>query len=294
MVLLGRTRRGFTEAMRFLLLAIAFAFVAAEASAVYYGQTRAEVLQELGKPTSELKRGEREILIYKAGRLELEDGKVAVVQGLPVTDGPVAAPAVQPAPSVPEPATAQAEPKSAPAPTPAPKAAEKTKPGTEQELIEADATARTKMEKEIEALENPPPARGSLPAGPPRWLTFLVELLIKAFMTLAALWLTTKYWSVEISWFGLGMAALADTVTRAIVGAVALWALGMGTTMYADEATAGIILVVVLRKVSYNQSLGQAVTIALTTKTFSIVVGSFLTVFLMHTLFGGSGGLMPF
>lgn len=287
--------------MRFFLLAVAWALTAVQATAVYYGQTRAEVLQELGKPSSDLRRGAREVLIYKAGRIELVDGKVAVVQGIAVSEGPGAAPVTtpEPAPSA-EPAAVDAEKEAEPEPAkseakPAPPEAEKAKPkSAEQELLEADAKARAQMEKAIADLENPPRPEDEY-TPPPRWITFVVELIIKALMTLAALWLTTKYWSVEISWIGLAIAAAADTVTRAAVGAVALWALGMGSTMYADEATAAIILVVVLRKVSYNQSLSQAVTITLTSKTFSIVVGSFLSVFLMHTLFGGGGGgLMPF
>jgi hypothetical protein len=288
--------------MRFLILAIAFVLWSGPASAVYYGQTRAEVIQELGKPSSDLKRGAREVLIYKSGRIELENGKVAVVQGIPVTEGPGAAATIaadkpaeaETSETKAEPAEAVASPAKAAAP-PVVSAAKPPAKSAEQEMLDADAAARAKLEKEIEAMENPKAMHGEeFDAGPPRWLTFVVELVIKALMMLAALWLTTKYWSVEISWFGLAMAAIADTVTRAAVGAIALWALQMGTTMYADEATAAIVLVVVLRKVSYNQSLSQAVTITLTSKTFSIVVGSFLSVFLMHTLFGGGGGLMPF
>lgn len=286
--------------MRFLFLALAFVAAAVEASAVYYGQSREEVLKELGKPASELKRGGREVLIFKGGRLELENGRVAVVQGLSVTDGPVApAPVAGAAAGPVTVAPASEEPKAVTPPAPAANkastapAAAKTK-SVEQEMIEADTAARAKMEKQIEELENPPQHVPDHERGPPRGVTFIVELLIKAVMMLAALKLTTKYWSVEISWFGLAMAALADTATRAAVGAVALWTLGMSNTMYADEATAAIVLVVVLRKVSYNQSLSQAVTITLTSKTFSVVVGSFLTVFVMHTLFGGTGGLMPF
>ncbi|MBI2513360.1 MAG: hypothetical protein HYV96_15385 [Opitutae bacterium] len=296
--------------MRFFLLAVAFTLATVQASAVYYGQGRAEVIQELGKPASDLKRGTREILLYKSGRIELEDGKVAVVQGIAVAEGPGAPPAAETATTAPVPlaapvaapvepakenAVAPTKPEEKPALADAAKATEKAKAkSAEQELIEEEAATRAKMEKEIEAMENPPAHESHSDAGPPRWVTFVVELIIKALMMLAALWLTTKYWSVEISWFGLAMAALADTVTRAVVGAIALWALGMGSTMYADEATAAIVLVVVLRKVSYNQSLSQAVTITLTSKTFSIVVGSFLSVFLMHTLFGGGGGFMPF
>ena len=281
--------------MRFLLFVIALTFLLPTASAVHYGQSRDEVIKELGKPNSDLKRGNREVLLYKAGRIELEDGKVAVVQGLPVTAGE------DPAPVAPTPEPAVAKPVQPPVAAPAQAetqskaASAKPQKSVEQEMLDADAAARAKMEKDIEALSNPAPVQVAHDAGPARWMSFGVELLIKGLMMLAALKLTTKYWGVEISWSGLVIAAAADTVTRAVVGGVVLWALGLGSTMYADEAAAALVLMVVLRKVSYNQSLTQAVRITITSKTFSIVVGSFLSVVVTRLIFGGGGGsLMPF
>jgi hypothetical protein len=52
----------------------------------------------------------------------------------------------------------------------------------------------------------------------------------------------------------------------------------------ADEALGAIVLVLVLRKVSTNQSLQQAITVTVTSKTFSIVVGSFLSVAILRAL----------
>ena len=58
----------------------------------------------------------------------------------------------------------------------------------------------------------------------------------------------------------------------------------MESLFYADEAVAAIVMVLVLRKVSINRSLAQAVQITMTSKVFSIVVGSFLFVMFMHLL----------
>lgn len=277
--------------MRFALLACALAGLTLDASAVYYGQPREELIKELGKPNSELRRGGREVLLYKTGRIELELGKVAVVQGIAVAEGPGGAPAEVAA----LPATESAPQATAPL---SPSAADQKVTGeksAEQQMIDADVVARTKIEKEIELLSAPPVPQEPHDTVHKRWLPFAVELLIKGLMMLAALKLTTKYWSIEISWRGLVIAAAADTAARAIVGTAALWALGIGSTLYADEAVGALVLMTVLRKVSYNQSLQQAVTITITSKTFSIVVGSFLSVFITRLLFGGDGGgLMPF
>lgn len=281
--------------MRLLLLALAVGSLAVEAAAVYYGQSRADVIHELGQPASVLKRGEHEVLIFKTGRIELESGRVAVVQGLPVTEGPgtgaVEAAPIQSAAS----ATSAIGPAARPAAEGAKPAEVTGKKDEEGELLAADVAARAKLEQAIEEMGNPAARQPAEAVGPSRGLTFVVELVIKGLMMFAALWLTTKYWSVDIAWSGLITAAAADTATRAVVGAVVLWALGLGSTLFIDDALAALVLVGVLRKVSYNHALAQAVTIMLTSKTFAIVVGSFLSTFLMHTLFGGAaGGIMPF
>lgn len=280
--------------MRFLVLACALLLLPLQVMAVYYGQSREDVVKELGKPSSDLKRGSREVLIFKSGRVELEDGKVAVVKGIEVTAGPTEA-GVAPGEPVKTAAVVPAAPEKKAEDTLAKEVETAENAAEERKMLEADAAARAKMEKEIEAMSNPvapPPQKSS---GATRWVSFTVELLIKGLMMLAALKLTAKYWSVEISWSGLAIAAAADTVARAVVGGAVLWALGMGSTLYADEAVGALVLVIVLRKVSYNQSMKQAVTITITSKTFSIVVGSFLSVFLTRLLFGGGGGgMMPF
>lgn len=271
--------------MRFWLLVFALLVWPLDAAAVYYGQTHDEVLKELGKPASVLKRGEREILLYKQGRIELDGGKVAIVQGITVTDGPVA-PSVAPAATVPaELEKPQAE------PMPEPKPSSSAAADVPEEIAAANA-----VPKEMDLLKQVAgsPEKTTAEAAGDRWLKFAFEVLLKGLMMLAALKLTTKYWGIDISWRGLALAAAADAIVRAIVGGLALWALGFGSTMYADEAVGALALLFVLRKVSYNQSLPQAVTVMLTSKTFLVVVGSFLSVFLTRLIFGGSGGLMPF
>lgn len=103
-------------------------------------------------------------------------------------------------------------------------------------------------------------------------------------LTLAALKLTCKYWGCEIFWNGLMTVAGVDVLVCSVIGIAGLLLLGMDSLFYADEVVVAGVMVLVLRKVSINQSLAQAVQITMTTKVFSVVVGSFLFVTLMHLL----------
>jgi hypothetical protein len=256
-------------------LSVLFLLLASAGAAVRYDMSRAELVQELGKPVSALVRGDREILIYPNNvRIEIAQGKVVSVKGLDL--------------AVPTPAAALAEEEAVPAEpkltSEEQKAQAEAEAKLEKTLAEADAKGPVEMEKTITDLENLGHS-GEKPA--PRSFSvtgFLMELMIKWALMLAALKLTCKYWGADVDWSGLMIAAAADTGVRAIVGVIGYVVLEMFSLLYADEAIAAIVLVLVLRKVSTNQSLQQAVTITMTSKVFSVVVGSFLTVVILNAL----------
>ena len=269
--------------MRRWLPAVIFGLLAVTCSAVYYGETREEVLKELGKPSSILMRGGREVFLYpKGARIEFEAGKVAVVQGLEVTEGPVAEPAQTEAPTA-EPAAgaAPASPETK-AETPEPKAERDAGEQAEKELEAERTKQQAEFEKAIAQLENPQmrtePAHSA-------WAELLVGLAVKALMMLVALKFTTKYWDFNIEWTGLAIAAGADTGVRAVMGVIGEIVMKLPSLFYADEAVAALVLVAVLRKVSHNKSLARAVTITMTVKVFSTVVGSMVAVAVMNGLF---------
>lgn len=266
--------------------------------AVYYDQPRAEVLRELGRPTSSITRGGREVMLFPNGvRIEFERGRVVFMQGIEPTEGsgsgPTAAEAEPDAPPPPDAVPKPAEP-AAMAPKMDPQDEEEVKLTPEQakaleeaekEFAAANAKARAEMEKAIGDLEKiyeggaaPPPA--------PRFdvVGFILEVFIAWVLMVAALKLTTKYWAVDIEWPGLLLAAAVDTVVKVAVRLVGVFALEMPMLFYADEAIAAVVLVFVLRKVSTNQRLDQAVTVTLTSKVFSVVVGSLLVTVLLHAL----------
>ena len=234
------------------------------ASAVEIGMERILVVHELGRPTSSVARGNTEVLTYAKGvRITLTAGRVSEITGLPAVaaSAPVAA-----QPAVPARAKTEAD--------------ELDK----MEKVQADAAAKSRAELEktigdLENLHDHPPAR----AAPKFKLTdFALGLALKWLLTLAALKLTCKYWGAEVFWTGLMTVALVDVLVRGGIGLIGLLLLQMPSLFYADEAVAALVMVLVLRKVSINESLAQAVQITMTTKTFSIVVGSLLFTVLMR------------
>jgi len=278
--------------LRWLLLACLL--VTAVSAAVRYDMTKEELLQELGKPTSILTKSGREVLIYPNNvRIELEHGKVVSVKGLDLAAAEAKSAEAATAAAAEKPATPakasdaagedeeeKAERKLTPEER---KARAEAEEKMEKEFAESNAKGRAEMEKAIGDLEN----LGKQPEKitPAFSLTgFLIELAVKWAMMLAALKLTCKYWNADVEWSGLMIAAAVDTAVKGVIGFVGHVVLGMFTVLYADEAIAAIFLVIVLRKVSTNQSLQQAITITLTSKTFSIVVGSFLSVMILRAL----------
>lgn len=254
---------------------------AAVQAAVEHGMARVNVLQEFGRPVSAVARGNTEILTYKDGvKITLKDGKVTDIKGLtPAEDVPA-----ETAPA-PEAAAETAVPETVEPPEPMLTKEQQTEQARlEKQFADEAAKGRAEIEKALTELENlhksPPAAEEQARF---RVMDFLLGLGLKWLLTLAALKLTCKYWGCEVFWSGLMTVAAVDVAVRLVIGLIFALVLDM-PTFYADEAVAAIVMVMVLRKVSINQSLAQAVQITMTTKVFSIVVGSFLLVVMTQLL----------
>jgi hypothetical protein len=239
---------------------------------------RVNVLQELGRPLSAVARGNTEVMTYKGGvKITLKDGKVTDIAGLQPADS---APASAAPEAPPEPAAKPAEP-----PEPVlTKAEQEEQTRLEKKYADEAAKSRADMEKSLIEMENQ--HDHAAVREPPRFDVggFLFGLALKWALTLAALKLTCKYWGCEVFWTGLMTVAVVDVGVRAVIGLIGSLLLHMSSLFYADEAVAGFVMVLVLRKVSINQSLAQAVQITMTTKVFSVVVGSALFVVTMQLL----------
>ncbi len=234
------------------------------------GMARVNVLQELGVPASAIARGTTEVLTYRNGlRVTLKDGKVTTISGQQPTDTATPTAVVTEEPAAPVLTKAEQEEEA------------------RQEKIWAaqHAKAQDEMEKSLNDLEN---MHGNTPQLPGlqkfNLRDFIVGIVLKWVLCLVALKLTCKYWGFEVFWSGLMIAALTDTAARALVSFAGLMLLHLSSLFYADEAVGAFALVLVLRKVSINQSMAQAVQITMTTKVFTVVVGSFLVTMMLQLL----------
>jgi hypothetical protein len=267
--------------MTYLIVLLACgAAVATTFATIEKGTARVNVLQELGRPASAVTRGDIETLSYRNGvRVKLQGGKVVEVTGLEQTP-PAAAEAAAAVPAESKPAEVKPDP-APPAPTKE-QLAEQEK--LEKQQADAEAKSRAAFEKSIAEMENPPPPPpmpGMAPFSP---VSFLLEMVLKWALSLAALTLACKYWNSDVPWKGLLLVSLADIVIRAVMGYVGHRLLHMMTLFYADEAVGAFVMVLLLRKVSINQRLSLAVQVMFATKTFSVVVGSFLVTIALRML----------
>lgn len=261
--------------VRWRLCAV-FALLVIPCAAVRYDMTKDEVVRELGKPASVLTQPGtgREIFNYPAGvRLEFAQGKLAVIQGLEPETDQAEVPTVAP----PFPADLIGSAAEAPAPAPAaPDPAAAARAQAKADLAASQDRARADWERTIVALEarseHPPPS--PVPAFGLDNLLLIVGL--NWLLLVGALRFNCKYWGVDIDWRGLMLAAAVDTGVRAVVVIAGRFLWHLPSLFHADVALAGCVLVFVLRRVSTNRSLQQAVTMTLTSKVFAIVLETIL------------------
>ena len=283
--------------MRHGLLAGFFLIFLGVARALTPDATREQVIAELGKPTSVAKLGQREIMIYPKGvRLELEEGKVVAAKGLSLSDvvTELSPPPAEPAATVPAKKTTAAPPAVKP-PVKGNEQEDDEPPMTEKERKQweaenaaaekAFAEDQAKMMKTVEDMANShEQAQQPLPPKKFDVVAFIMEVGLKLLLTVAALKLACKYWGAEVFWSGIFTVAAADVVVRGGMQLIGELVLGFPTLFYADELVAAIVMVLLLRKVSINHAIAQAIEVTLTTKTFSIVVGAFLITVILRLM----------
>jgi len=251
------------------------------ASALSPDATREQVFAELGKPTSVAKLGAREILVYPKGvRLELEEGKVVAAKGIALTDAvpmpvePAAATPVMKVPAKGAPALVEKEKKGA-----APSEADEL--GVEPEK----SKIQTELEKAIEKSERgSEQAQGPAPPKSFDVLGFGLGIILKFLLTVAALKLACKYWGAEVFWNTILTVCAVDVGVGGVGALTGALVLGFPTMFNADDAVGGIVMLFLLKKLSVNHAIGQAIQLTLTTKTFIIVGGSFLVTILLRLM----------
>lgn len=250
--------------------------------------TREQIIAELGKPTSVAKLGSREILNFPKGvRLELEDGRIVATKGILLEDQP-AEEAPEPAPTLSTP-TQPAAKATAPAPKPPATPATVPKPVADSTPSEeSDPAVDESYEKMMKTLETASDGQTENAHGESKHgfdlFEFIVELALSMIITVIALKLACKYWGATVFWSAIATVAAVDTGVRAAIAGLLIGVAGFPDTFYADQAVATLVMFFLLKKLSINHSIPQAVQLTMTTKTFTVVVGLMLISIILQML----------
>jgi hypothetical protein len=253
------------------------------------GETREDVLSQLGKPTSVARRGDREIFLYpKGGRIELIGGKVADVKGpLPeaLAPPPVAVTAVPnqttPAPEAVAPVSPVTDPDTA-------KAAQKASAKSASPDY-SPAIAANELAKHVEKMDTP------WGAAPPKQEThsvldsipsFLLGLVLRFGITILALKLAFKYWEMDAFWKGILAIAGIDLALHAAFELLGPLTGGFTTLTPVENGVPGLVLIYTINRFCFNKRLQNAVFTAAAVKTVVTMLYVFLALALLNSLFG--------
>jgi hypothetical protein len=264
--------------LRALLLA---ALLAPAAPAVEIGATRAQVLAEIGPPSSSAKRGDREILLYPRGaRIELEQGLVVDLRGTLPDPLPPPEPKKSPAP-----AAAVAEKK--PAPPAATAAVARPAPPQPREPSPADFA--NALGDKIEKMDT---AWGTAPPKPkPQSLldhlpALLAGLVLRFGLTLLALQLAFKFWEMDALWTGKLAIAGIDLALHAVLELLGPVTGGLTTMSAVENGIPGLALIFTIRHFCINNRLQNALLTAAMVKTVTTMLYIFGAVFVLRAMFG--------
>jgi hypothetical protein len=264
---------------------VAAAFSHAE---IGIGDTREEVLRQLGKPTSIARRGDHEILLYpKGGRVEILAGKVADVKGpLP---GAVVSPA-QPTVPVQQPAAPSAisdTPLGALQRTIAPAKAESPPQLPQSDGFNPGAMAQ-ELGAQIEKMETGWGAAPPIPANhsPLDSLPlFITGLLIRFTFTVFALKLAFKYWEMDAFWSGVFIISGIDLVLHAILELLGPASGGLTTLVAVENGIAGLVMVLTIHRFCFNKRIQNALFTAMAVKVVVTVFYMFAGIAVLSLLY---------
>jgi hypothetical protein len=246
------------------------------------GSKRADVIAELGKPTSAARRGAQEILLYPKGvRIELERDVVVDLKGyIPTATAGVATPAVTSA----SPATPAAAPSanSAPAPKPA------KKPAAHEDDDFNPAVAANALGDEVAKMDtawgsSPPPMPQKKAPSP---LELIVGMLLRFGITIMALRVAFKYWEMDAFWKGTFAIAGIDAVVHGSLTALSPMTGGFTTLGHVDEAIAWFVMIFTIQYFCFNKRIQNALLTAVFVNVLVSIWDIFISIALRNAIFG--------
>lgn len=258
------------------LVALAFFgvfFVVLVRADIVIGSPRADVVAELGKPSSSARRGTRELLLFpKNVRIELDAEVVVDIKGYSPTSAPA-----EPAPSQPAPA--------APAAQAAPAASEKKAADAEDSFN--PAVAANALGDEVAKWDT---AWGPRPEATvkhtPELLEIALGLALHFGFTVLALRIAFKYWEMDAFWTGTLAIAALDTAQHGILEALGPVTGGLTTMSGIQNSLPGVVMIFTIRHFCFNKRIQNAVLTASAVKVVVLLLNLFLSVALLNAAFG--------
>lgn len=270
---------------RVLLILAAFAFAHTALAEVLVGQSREEVLQQIGKPTSRASRGGREFFMYpNGGRVEFEAGKVVDIKG-PLPSAP-AVTVVAESPSAE--ATAKDAARGA---APTTKNASPNVPGNTTTAAEPVWSPAAGVEGLSKAVERMDTAWGERPPAPPadeplNWPRTIASLLLHFGVTLLALKIAFKFEEMDAFWSGVLAIAAIDLAVHGLLEALGPVTYGISTAGGVQSGIGALVMVGTIQKFCFNKRLQNAVITAMSVKLVVYLCELFLFVLLLNVMFG--------
>jgi hypothetical protein len=261
---------------RIAILAIfAAVFAASLRGDIANGTKRAEVVAELGKPTSAARRGNREILLYPKGvRFELENDAVVDVKGYVPPPTPTVALAAKTPVAV------------------APKSDDddlsELKPSAMAAGEEYNpAIAANALGDEVAKMNTAWGTREPEPKAPPLdWLLTGLGVLLHFGFTIFALFVAFKYWSMDALWTGTFAIAGIDAALHGILTVLGPYTGGLTTVGGVQASLPGVVMIFTIRHFCFNKNLQDAVLTAGVVKLVVMICGLFVSGALMNLLAG--------
>lgn len=258
--------------------------------AVSLGATKAQVIEELGKPLSQASGGGREILSYPKGvRLTLIEGRVESAKGILLTGEETEAPATKTAPKIAAPApvaeesteTADTEPSTTATPqlkSPAPKNPTNQSPGAQSIPAKPphtfDPAAYAEQERE------PPKSTPALP------VVGVVLLLGFHFIaTLLALKLAFKFWNMDALFTGLLAIGGIDLGVHVVLELLGPVTYNLSKMPAVENGLAGFVLIFTIRHFCFNKNIADAIQTAAVVKIAVMLLKLFGAMALLNSAF---------
>ncbi|MEO7414597.1 MAG: hypothetical protein ABIZ81_14705 [Opitutaceae bacterium] len=250
-------------------------FVAFSHADIVNGSQRAEIIAELGKPTSTARLGGREILQYKGARFELVNDAVVDIKGY-----------------VPAPAPVGALPKPTPAVIEGPKVEEAEPLDAQLSALSAGtevnpAIAANALGDEVAKMNT---AWGTLPPVPEKpaagWLETAVIVLLHFGFTILALSIAFKYWEMDALWTGTLAIAAIDVVLYGLLIVLGPSTGGFTSMSGVQTSVPGVVMIFTVRHFCFNKNLQNALLTTAVVKLVVMICNLFFFIALLNSLFG--------